>query len=78
MAGPAGEEFVHALNRLAGTTNLEAAGAANAWAGTSGLELLGALNAKNHTTGLELNAVCCDLAGKPRGSLDAQGALNTL
>lgn len=75
MAAVVQEEFVRSLNRHAGTTNLEAAGAANAWAGTSGLELLGALNAKNGTVGLGLNAVCCDLAGVARGSLDAQGAL---
>lgn len=38
------EELQHALNRVAGTTGLDAQGAANVWAGTTGLDLLGALN----------------------------------
>ena len=34
------------LNRLAGTTGMDAQGAANVWAGTTGLDLIGALNHK--------------------------------
>ena len=56
-------ELVAELNRLAGTTGLEAAGAANEWAGTQGLELVGALNAKAGTSGLELLGVLNVLAG---------------
>lgn len=68
------------LNRLAGTTGLDAQGAANVWAGTTGLDLVGALNAKAGTSGLGLNGVCSSLAtalgGNP--SLAAQGALGTI
>lgn len=65
-------DLVGELNRLAGTTGLEAAGAANAWAGTTGLELVGALNAKAATTGLELNGVCKLLGSS---ALDSNAAL---
>lgn len=73
-------ELVYELNRLAGTSNLEAAGAANVIAGTTGLELVGALNVRAGTTGLELNAVCRYLASIYDGdsSADAQGALASI
>ncbi len=67
------EELPAILNRLAGTTQLDAAGAANAWAGTTGLELLGALNAKAGTTGVGLGKTCNTLAGTT--GLDGAGAL---
>lgn len=67
------------LNRLAGTTGLDAQLAANVWAGTTGRDLVAALNAKNGTTGLELNGVLKALAltygGNP--SMDANGSLAT-
>lgn len=68
------------LNRLAGTTGLEAAGAANVIAGTTGLEVVGALNVRAGTSGLELNGVCRYLAGVYDGNteLDAQGALASI
>lgn len=73
-------ELVYELNRLAGTTGLEAAKAANTIAGTTGLEVVGALNVKAGTTGLELNGVCRRLALAYGGSaeLDAQGALASI
>jgi hypothetical protein len=73
-------EIVESLNRLAGTSGLEAAGAANVWAGTEGLEVVGALNVKAGVVGLELNGVCQLLAfllgGEP--GLDAAGALSSI
>lgn len=61
------------LNRLAGTTGLEAAGAASMWAqGSIGLELVGALNLKAGTTGLELGEVLRRLGVDAR---DPNGAL---
>lgn len=66
-------ELVASLNRLAGTSGLEAAGAANAFAGTANLELIGALNSKAGTSGKELNAVCSALSGT--SGLDAAAAL---
>jgi hypothetical protein len=72
-------DFQKTLNRLAGTTGLDAQGAANVWAGTTGLDLLGALNAKAGTTGLELNGVCRRLATTYAGSpeLDYNESLDT-
>jgi len=67
-------ELQASLNRLAGTTGLDAQGAANVWAGTTGLDLLGALNVKAGTVGVGLNRVCNLLAGTT--GLDAQGALS--
>lgn len=55
-------DWVKELNRLAGTSGLEAAGAANALAGTSGLEVVGALNAAAGTAGIEFAGVCRRLA----------------
>lgn len=60
------------LNRLAGTTGLDAAGAANALAGTDDLELVGALNVAAGTTGRELNGALHALTGN---TLDSNGAL---
>lgn len=76
----AGEEIQHALNRLAGTVNLDAQGAANVWAGTVGLDLVGALNVKAGTVGLAFNGVCKQLAAAHAGdgTLDAQGALASI
>lgn len=73
-------DLVKSLNRLAGTSGLEATGAANRWAGTSGKETVGALNAKAGTSGLELNGVCRRLAtaNGGNGTLDAQGALDSI
>ena len=54
------------LNRLAGTTNLDAQGAANTYAGTTGMDLVGALNVKAGialASRLELNGVASRLAG---------------
>jgi hypothetical protein len=67
-------EMQASLNRLAGTSGLDAQGAANAWAGTSGLDLIGALNAKAGTSGLGLNAVANRLAAT--SGLEAQRALD--
>lgn len=64
------------LNRLAGTTKLDAAGAANAWAGTTGLELVGALNAKAGTRGLELNGVLQLLSSTRMDANGAAGAIS--
>lgn len=51
------------LNRLAGTTGLDAQGAANVYAGTSGFDLVGALNVAAGTAHLELQGVLNALAG---------------
>ena len=77
-------ELTAELNRLAGSTALEATGAANAWAHTTNLELIGALNSVvtvNHpsvitdpSSMLELDGICNALAGT--SDLDAQGALS--
>lgn len=73
-------ELQATLNRLAGTTGLDAQGAANVIAGTTSLDLVGALNAKAGTDGLELNGVCKALASQYDGNagLDAQGALGSI
>lgn len=73
-------ELVAELNRLAGTSGLEAAGAANVWAGSSGLELVGALNDKAGTAGLELGGVISLLAVQHGGNpnLSLQGALASI
>lgn len=65
------------LNRLAGTSGLDAQGAANVGAGTSGLDLVGALNRWAGTSGLELNGACRALATVLGGdaSKDGPGAL---
>lgn len=70
--GAYGDPLQKSMNRVAGTTGLDAQGAANVWAGTTGLDLLGALNVKNGTTGLGLNLVLNNLAGT--SGLDADGA----
>jgi hypothetical protein len=70
------EELQHALNRVAGTSNMDSAGAANVWASSTGLDLLGALNKKNNTTGLGLQAVLNALAGT--SNLDVNGAARQL
>jgi len=76
MAG----ELVSELNRLAGTSGLEAAGAANAWAETTRLELVGALNYKASTGGLELEgairAIALAQGGNP--NLSVVGMLASL
>jgi hypothetical protein len=70
------EQLKHALNRVAGTTNLDEQGAANVWAGTVGLELLGALNKKAGTVGLGFLKVLNLLAGTV--NLDQNGAAAAL
>lgn len=67
------------LNRLAGTTGLDAQGAANVWAGTTGRDLVGALNVVAGTVGVELNGVIKLLAATYGGNpaLDSGGALGT-
>lgn len=67
------------LNRLAGTSDLDAQGAANAFAGTTQRDLVGALNAVIGTTGIELNGVIKRLASIFNGdsSLDLGDALDT-
>lgn len=64
----AAQELQAAMNRLAGTTTLDAQGAANVWAGTTARDLVGALNAKATARGytgppLELDGVLNNLAG---------------
>jgi hypothetical protein len=66
--------FQAILNKLAGTTGLEAQGAANVWAGTKGLELLGALNHRNESVGLGLNLVVAEITNNH--GYDATLALN--
>lgn len=51
------------MNRLAGTTGLDAQGAAQIAANAPGADLIGALNRKNGSTGLDLLAVLNALAG---------------
>ena len=72
-AEPAGS-LVYQLNRLAGTTGLDAQGAANAWAGTTGLAVQGALNVKAGTWGIGLDGVCNLLGGTTK--LAAPAALS--
>lgn len=62
----AAQELQAAMNRLAGTTTLDAPAAANIWAGTTNLDLLGALNAKATARGY---------TGPPLG---LEGVLNNL
>lgn len=57
------ETFVSSLNRLAGTTGLEAQGAAQVWADAPDTDLIGCLNKKNGTEGVELLGVLNSLAG---------------
>lgn len=79
-------EITAELNRLAGTTGLEAAGAANAFAGTTGLDIVGALNMAigrtSPATWLDLGGVCNLLAGttglEPAGALAQVQAKNML
>lgn len=72
-------ELATNLNRIAGTTELDAQGAANAWAETSQNDLVGALNVVAGTTGLELNGVIKLLAFNYGGNhlLDSYDALDT-
>lgn len=72
VADGAGETLTHALNRLAGTTGLEAQGAAQVWASAPGMDLLGCLNKKNGTSGVGLLGVLNSLAGTT--ALDVEGA----
>ncbi len=67
------------LNRLAGTTDLDAQGAANILAGTTQLDLVGAINSATGTVGLELNGAVKALATLLDGdaTLDANDALDT-
>lgn len=65
------------LNRLAGTTGLEAQGAAQAWSGQPGMELLGCLNAVNGTRGVGLLGVLNSLAGTVALGEDAAAAAIT-
>ncbi len=69
------EEVPAYLNRLAGTTGLDAAGAANAVAGTSGLELVGALNAAAGTTLLEYQAALDALSSGSGGGGGGSGGV---
>lgn len=63
------------LNRLAGTTGLDAQGAANVYAGTTGLDLVGALNAKaGNTERRELAGVLNQLAGTTGLGVNAAAA----
>ena len=68
------------LNRLAGTSGLEAQRVANLLAGTSGKELLYALNVIAGTAGRELNGTLKLIATQNGGdgNLDGVGAMNTL
>lgn len=70
-------ELQYELNRLAGTTDLNAQGAANRIAGTTHLDLVGALNRIAGTTHLDLNGAVKAVAALYGGnsSLDANGAL---
>ena len=56
-------ELQYNLNRLAGTTGLDAQRAANIWAGVSGKDLVGALNAKAGTTGKDIQGALNSIAG---------------
>jgi hypothetical protein len=61
--GEVGDPLVKSLNRIAGTTDLDAAGAANAYAGTDGLDVVGALNvAAENTDYRDLQGVLNQLA----------------
>lgn len=62
-SGSFGDTLQGSLNRLAGTTNLDAQGAANVWAGTTGMDLVGALNYRAGTFGVGLQGVLNLLAG---------------
>ena len=75
--GTVGDPLVKSLNRIAGTTGLDAAGAANAYAGTSGLGLVGALNVAAGNTlpaYKELQGVLNQLAGTTGLGVDAAAA----
>jgi hypothetical protein len=68
------------LNRLAGTSGIEAQRVANILAGTTGKELLFALNVIAGTAGRELNGTLKLIATQNGGdgNLDGVGAMNTL
>lgn len=53
LSAGATQSYVHALNRLAGTTLLDAPVAANRWAGTTGLDQVAAINVACGTTRLD-------------------------
>jgi hypothetical protein len=74
------DELQKTLNRLAGTSNLDAQGAANVWAGTTGMDLVGALNTKAGVWGMEFNGVCQLLGSQlsNNNQLDGQGALGSI
>ena len=75
--GTVGDPLVKSMNRIAGTTGLDAAGAANAYAGTSGLGLVGALNVAAGNTlpaYKELQGVLNQLAGTTGLGVDAAAA----
>ncbi len=67
------------LNRLAGTTGMDAQGAANVWAGTTGLDMVGALNYKagitNRAEMKALLGILNQLAGTTGLGQDAAAAL---
>jgi hypothetical protein len=66
--------FRTSMNRLAGTTDLEAQGAAQVWANAPGMSLVGCLNKKNGTDGIELLGVVNALAGTTGLGLNAAAA----
>lgn len=75
--GTPGETLTHALNRLAGTANLDAQGAAQVWASAPGTDLVGCLNKKNGTVGVDLLGVLNALAGTTGLGVDAAAAAIT-
>lgn len=56
-------ELQYNLNRLAGTSGLDAQRAANIWAGTTSKDLQGALNVKAGTTGKDIEGALNVIAG---------------
>jgi hypothetical protein len=70
-------ELAYELNRLAGTTNLDAQGAANVLADTTQVELVKALNLIAGTVGLEFNGAVKAVSAHfgSDSSLDSNGAL---
>ncbi len=70
-------DFPAELNRLVGSTNLDAQGAANILAGTVNMDLVGALNVYAGNTNVELNGVCQLIAATHSGTtgVDANNAL---
>lgn len=75
MEGFAGHEFAWNMNRLAGTTGLDAPGAINAWASTYHLDAAKALNVKASTTSLDAQGAIQSISGSDQ---DAQGAAGTI